>query len=502
MEHRAETDMDLDLLADEAFRLLGGQLIREMRCGRGAYGAVWLAREKMTRRRLAVKVVRKDPGGAWVREHTGVRHYCERIRHVHPHLLVIHHLAEGEAFFCYSMEAADNAHAESDVYQPDTLGLRLRRGIPFPLEDVKRFGRQLMEALQCLHGAGLVHRDLKPDNIVFVDKEVRLADIGLVSLIHPELSIVGTPDYIPENQMRTVEADGVAQDTYALGKVLYCLMSGCSVNQFPKMPAAVSGHRLYLPLNDAILTACHPNPARRFQNIREFHDVWAAEPCSSCRLQTVKRVALLLAACGAFALLCVAGALSLRSCGGQPAGPPPPGPGVIVFQESFTNDNPNLWLICDAEDRNAWAFGRKGGLLWVFSANGTNALFLALTGFELPASADIAVTLTDEGASGSYSVFFYNDAESGEMPLGYFRERQRILKAGTQERNPYREHIRLIDKRQVSGREQVITLRKKPEDAPFNRLAILYASTPRGDGRTPSSIRIHAVTIRAPETRP
>ena len=272
-------ERELERLADEALALLGGRLLRETRCGRGASGAVWLAREEMTQRRVAVKVVRKDDANVWRREYTGVRHFCEHVRHVHPHLLVIHHLAENDRFFCYSMEAADNVHA-ADIYQPDTLGYRLRNGEPLPLSDVRRYGAQLMEALLSLHEAGLVHRDLKPDNIVFVDGEPKIADIGLVSLIHPELSVVGTPGYIPQNQLDNAEPDGIAQDIYALGKILYGCMSGYSANHFPKMPAAVTAHPLSLPLNNAILTACHPNPARRFPNIREFLAAWNTAPAA------------------------------------------------------------------------------------------------------------------------------------------------------------------------------------------------------------------------------
>ncbi len=482
-----EEDRGLEQLADEAFRLLGGQLVREARCGKGAYGAVWLAREEMTRRRIAVKVVRKDPDGAWQREYTGVQHFCGHLRHIHPHLLVIHHFAECAAFFCYSMEAADNAHATAGVYQPETLGARLRRGVPLPLEDVKRYGRQLMEALQCLHEAGLVHRDIKPDNIVFVNAEIKLADIGLVSLVHSELSIIGTPGYIPGEQLYGATADGVAQDVYALAKVLYACMSGYSANQFPKMPAAVSAHKLYPRLNDAILIACHPNPGRRFHSIREFLDVWNAEPASRHLRRTLLRVVILSAACAFLTILGLVTVRALARSGATVPSPPTrvittpePSPRTILFQDNFDKENTALWQVSDTQDRNAWSFGRRG-LRWIFRANETDSLILALKGFELPATARISITLGHKGTSGSYIILFYNAAESDEIPFDFYK---------------YRDRIKLISKGQVDDETKDIEVWKKPEHAAFNHFALVYASTLQGDGLARDELLIRNVTIR------
>lgn len=76
-------------------------------------------------------------------------------------------------------------------------------------------------ALEHLHAAGLIHRDIKPSNLVFVGGELKLADIGLLTAIGDQRSIVGTEGYLPPEGAGTPQAD-----LYSLGKVLYEASTG------------------------------------------------------------------------------------------------------------------------------------------------------------------------------------------------------------------------------------------------------------------------------------
>jgi serine/threonine protein kinase len=120
----------------------------------------------------------------------------------------------------------------------------------------------------------LTHRDIKPQNIIFVNGEPKLADLGLIAEIRPpeqKRTFVGTPGYMPPPP----ELPGTPQaDIYALGIVLYVLSTGRGTAFFPEVSTTLAGDAEsvgFFALNTIILKACQPDPAQRYASALEMH---------------------------------------------------------------------------------------------------------------------------------------------------------------------------------------------------------------------------------------
>jgi len=250
--------------------------------GEGAYGKVWLARNAAGQWR-ALKAVylanfnqNPDP---YEREFNGVKRY-QPISGRHPGLLQVEFVSEKQdGYFYYVMELGDPLtpgwEQEPSTYKPrDLVSERARsHGRRLPVRECVRIGLALCETLDFLHRQGLTHRDIKPQNIIFVNGQPKLADLGLVTEIRPpdqERTLVGTPGYMPPPP----ERPGTPQaDLYALGMVLYVLSTGRGAAYFPEIATTlVEGGEPadFFPLNTVILKACQPDLAQRFASAMEM----------------------------------------------------------------------------------------------------------------------------------------------------------------------------------------------------------------------------------------
>lgn len=97
----------------------------------------------------------------------------------------------------------------------------------------------LLAGLEELHRRGLVHRDIKPDNILWVNGRPTLADVGLVAA-DGKGSLVGTPGFMSPKLMSGKGPADASDDFYALGKVLYCALTGLPVGEYPSIPASMT----------------------------------------------------------------------------------------------------------------------------------------------------------------------------------------------------------------------------------------------------------------------
>ena len=268
-----------------------------LRCiGRGSYGEVWLARNTMGTYR-AVKVVYRNSfvdQRPFEREVSGIRKF-EPISRSHEGFVDVLHMGinEEHGYFYYVMELGDDWKSGQSIdpenYTPKTLSQNLRSRGKLSAQECLQLGLALSQALSELHKHGLVHRDVKPSNIIFVNGVPKLADIGLVVGVNEAHSYVGTEGFIPP------EGPGTAQaDVYSLGKALYEASTGKDRQDFPELPTLVDqfeDRERFLELNQVILIACSNDLGRRYASAWDMHAdlLVLANGKSVKRLKTLER---------------------------------------------------------------------------------------------------------------------------------------------------------------------------------------------------------------------
>ena len=117
-----------------------------------------------------------------------------------------------------------------------------------PIDSAIRIGISLTQSLEVLHRAGLIHRDIKPSNVIFIRREPKLADVGLVAEASEAKSIVGTNGFIAPEGPTSARAD-----IFSLGKLLYEIATGMDRLEFPQLPKQATGSdNLLQEFNDII----------------------------------------------------------------------------------------------------------------------------------------------------------------------------------------------------------------------------------------------------------
>ena len=132
-------------------------------CGKGAFGVVYLAEDPVGRK-VILKIIESSLYSE--RELEGLRNYMQ-VSGKHPNLLRIFHIGRTEGGIYYTMEAADNCR-EGENYLPATLGNLFRLNQRISPEKAVRITRELLEGLKVMHDENLIHRDIKPQNIMLL----------------------------------------------------------------------------------------------------------------------------------------------------------------------------------------------------------------------------------------------------------------------------------------------------------------------------------------------
>jgi tetratricopeptide (TPR) repeat protein/predicted Ser/Thr protein kinase len=189
--------------------------------GKGGMGWVYRARDKEIDRIVALKVIRQD----LARDETIIKRFKDEIilarKVTHKNVLRIYDIAEAEGLRFISMPYIEGKDLKSIIEERGALDIN----------ETLRISRQVLEALKSAHEAGVIHRDLKPQNIM-IDKDgtVCVADFGIAKSadaggLTVTGQIVGTPEYMSPEQAEGREVD-YRSDLYSFGLVLYEMLTG------------------------------------------------------------------------------------------------------------------------------------------------------------------------------------------------------------------------------------------------------------------------------------
>ncbi|GLX00619.1 serine/threonine-protein kinase [Microtetraspora sp. NBRC 16547] len=201
---------------------LGSRYVLLDEIGAGGMGTVWRARHRETGETVAVKLLRESLTGDQdlVLRFVQERNVMRTLRH--PNIVTVRDFViEGERL-ALVMDLVDGGDLRTLLRQHGTL----------PPAEAARLMAQVADALAAAHAAGVVHRDIKPGNVLIdgATGQVRLTDFGVARIVHgpgitQTTSIIGTPAYLPP-EVADGSAPTPAVDVYAIGLILYELLAG------------------------------------------------------------------------------------------------------------------------------------------------------------------------------------------------------------------------------------------------------------------------------------
>ncbi len=211
----------MPIAPDHAGRLVAGRYRLEAPIGEGGFGRVYRARDQRLGVSVAVKIIHP-----WMAEPEGVQRFEQEARTAaaisHPGVVRVTDTG---------VDAQVGPYTVAELVDGESLRTRMRRG-RVPVTEAVEFVQQTATALAAAHARGVVHRDIKPGNLLLTsDGQVRICDFGIARLQTGETTTsathtqVGTYMYMPPEQARG-RATGPAADQYALAVVLYELLAG------------------------------------------------------------------------------------------------------------------------------------------------------------------------------------------------------------------------------------------------------------------------------------
>jgi tRNA A-37 threonylcarbamoyl transferase component Bud32/TolB-like protein/tetratricopeptide (TPR) repeat protein len=313
--------------------------------GSGGMATVYLAQDLKHNRQVAVKVL--DPNLA---QTLGAERFLREIetaaKLAHPHILPLFDSGEADGFLYYVMP----------YVRGESLRSRLTKEKQLPVEDAVQITREIADALAYAHEEGVIHRDVKPANIMLEAGHAVLADFGLAHAVAEAKderitrtgTSLGTPAYMsPEQAMGEQDLDG-RSDQYALGCVFYEMLAGhppftgamveAVVRQHLTVdPAPVTQVRTAVPTQvaGALTRAMAKSPADRYRTASDFGSALgqAAIAAQTGPVSPLRRPLLSVGVAAAF--LVVVAAMVLLIWAGSRSGRPPPvtqaSPRVVVL---------------------------------------------------------------------------------------------------------------------------------------------------------------------------
>jgi eukaryotic-like serine/threonine-protein kinase len=266
----AVSDTLINTLFDGRYRIM-------RKLGTGGMANVYLAEDEVLGRRVAIKILND--------RHAGDDQFVERFRREaknaaslsHPNIVSIYDRGEAEGTYYIAMEYLDGRSLKE---------LIVARG-PAPIHLAVEYARQILAAIRFAHRHGIVHRDIKPHNVL-VDAEGRLkvTDFGIARAGASQMteagSIIGTAQYLSPEQAKGAPVDQTS-DLYSVGVVLYELLTGVvpfsgetpveiAMKHLSTVPPPPSAKRKDVPrdLDLVVMRALAKDPAERYQSAEEM----------------------------------------------------------------------------------------------------------------------------------------------------------------------------------------------------------------------------------------
>lgn len=260
--------------------LFADRYLIEQELGHGATAVVYLAHDNKQNREIALKVLSKDLAHA-----LGPQRFLREIqltaRLQHPHILPIFDSGEWEDMLYYVMP----------LVRGESLREKIDRESQLPIEECVRITCEVADALSHAHAQDIVHRDVKPENIMLSDGHALLADFGIARTLDVHTGerltssglIVGTSAYMSPEQASGEEHIDARSDIYSLACVLYEMIAGVQAftgpntqsviaQRFKHTPRPVSTYRPQVPeyIDEVLAKAFAIAPADRYKDIKKF----------------------------------------------------------------------------------------------------------------------------------------------------------------------------------------------------------------------------------------